>query len=528
MVLVVSLPILKSCRDPFTTYNDERGFVVDERTLRSASVLHLEKDEDPDDASMPVDEAFAEKRDDEAPLEISIEQCRAWTLANNLDLQVAMIDPKIADTTIKEEEARFESVFLADISGADADPGEAVVFRDQFVRPFTLEPGVEIPLRSGGTVGVSLPVSRNEDFGGSSADRFTSNLDLSISHPLLRNAGRRANTHFIRIATLDAQIARARTKLEVIRQIANADRAYWLLYEARERLEIRLRQFAQALVQRDRAHARFTGRIGPEIDVVRAEAGVSRRRASIIISELLVRDRQRLLKRVMNRPGLDVDSDVRLKPTTDPASTRYRLKIDALVQAALEERMELLEIELQLAQDVSEIEYAENQTLPVVTLDYTYRLSGRGDSLGRSLEGAGKLDQWGWTLGLGVEIPIGNEAARSRLQRAIFTRLQRLATKSAREQVIKQEVLGALDNLEATWERLVVAIQNVELEKRNYEGEFGQFELGLRNSTDVLEAEMLWADAEIRQLEARVDYEIAQVDIAFATGMLLGASRVSW
>ena len=103
-----------------------------------------------------------------------------------------------------------------------------------------------------------------------------------------------------------------------------------------------------------------------------------------------------------------------------------------------------------------------------------------------------------------------------------------MSSRSSREQVIKQEVLAALDNLKATWQRIVVATENIRLEEKNYEGEKGQYKLGLRNSTEVLQAEMLLAEAHIRNIAAIVDYQIAQVDLAFATGMLLGASRVTW
>lgn len=532
IVSLVGLGALTACRDLFVTTADDRGMVVDNQTLHSTNVLQLEKAVEDGAASDDAERFIRDELPDDSTaadrLEISIEQCRAWTLENNLELRVAMIDPRIASTTVDEEEARFEAVFLANIGGADADPGQAGVFRDQFVRPFTVEPGVEIPLRSGGTIGVSLPLTREEDFGFSNDSLYVSDLDFSISHPLLRDAGRRANTHRIRIAALDTQISQARTKLEVIRQIANADRAYWLLYEADKRLVIREEQYHQALDQLKQAEARFRGQVSPEIEVTRAQAGVSRRRASIIISRLLVRDRQRLLKRIINVPGVDVDSPRMLELTSEPESLRYALWPEALVDAALQERMELLELELQLARDMSEIEFAKNKTLPLFTLDYTYRVQGIGGSFGRGLEGVAGVDEWGWRIGLAVEVPIGNEAAQARLQRALFMRLQRLSSRSAREQVIKQEVLAALDNLEATWQRIVVAMENVRLEIKNYLGEKGQYKVGLRNSTEVLEAEMLLAEAKIREIAAIVDYQIAQVDLAFATGMLLGASRVTW
>ena len=75
---------------------------------------------------------------------------------------------------------------------------------------------------------------------------------------------------------------------------------------------------------------------------------------------------------------------------------------------------------------------------------------------------------------------------------------------------------------------IYAAANNVVAEAANYEGELGQFKLGRRTSTDVLIAEGALAEANVEEIRAVVNYQIAQVDLAFATGNLLGASRVGW
>ena len=52
-------------------------------------------------------------------------------------------------------------------------------------------------------------------------------------------------------------------------------------------------------------------------------------------------------------------------------------------------------------------------------------------------------------------MPIGNQAALSRLRRALLRRLQTLATRDQRDVQIRQEVYNAVDQLEATWQRVV-------------------------------------------------------------------------
>ena len=64
-----------------------------------------------------------------------------------------------------------------------------------------LDLGLRIPMRTGGTIDVSLPFNRTETNNQFATlnPSFESDVDVSISQPLLRNAGRRTNTHALRI-----------------------------------------------------------------------------------------------------------------------------------------------------------------------------------------------------------------------------------------------------------------------------------------------------------------------------------------
>ena len=50
--------------------------------------------------------------------------------------------------------------------------------------------------------------------------------------------------------------------------------------------------------------------------------------------------------------------------------------------------------------------------------------------------------------------------------------------------------------------------------------------VGLGTSTDVLDAQTAFADAQSAEISALAEYQIALVDLAYATGTLLGAAKV--
>src|SRR5690606_24319599 len=134
------------------------------------------------------------------------------------------------------------------------------------------------------------------------------------------------------------------------------------------------------------------------------------------------------------------------------------------------------------------IAFERNQALPLFSLDYVYRINGLGASLNQSANQLREAEFDDWILGLTAEIPIGNQAAKARVQRAILTRLQRLATRDARELAITQEVLDAIDNIESGWQRILAAAQSTILAARTLAAEQRQFEVGRSTSTDVLDA----------------------------------------
>lgn len=459
--------------------------------------------------------------------EIGIAQVRALALSNNLDLRVQLVAPDIARTRVNEEEAKFEAVFYANYDRS----GNNLVSDLQLGEPLATDQaniGVRLPLATGGSLSFQPNYATTT---GQAAGLFGQQPDqgglfFSISQPLLRGAGVETNTASIRAAKLNSQATDARTKLEAIRILANADRAYWNLYRAFRELEVRKAQYDLALAQMERAKRRVDAGDAPQVEVMRAESGVGSTLENVIIADALLRNRQRDLKRILNDPTMPLNDGTAIVPATQPNPLGLTLDANVMTEQAVRNRMEMLELELQLALDATDIQVARNAALPLVTVDYQYQLIGQGTSFSGAWSDLGNDDQY--VVALRAEIPIGNEAALNRVRRAVLQRVQRLATRDARAQSIRQEVLNAVENLETAWQRILAARLETVLAARTYEAEKRQFEVGLRTSTDVLDAATRLGDAQTREVNALAGYEIALVDAAFSTGTLVGGTRIRW
>jgi outer membrane protein TolC len=452
---------------------------------------------------------------------LSLEQCRAAALENNLDLKVVLVDPTIAAETVNQAEAVFEPSLSSDLAYNVSDPALSAGGQSESL---SNDLSLQFPLRTGGLLTVDAPVTRLEE----NPSGYTSNASVSLAQPLLRGAGVRTITYDIRIARYQSQVSQAQTKLEVMRVIAAVDRVYWRLYAARREVEVRRNEYDLAVAQLGRARRRVQAGAASEVEVIRAETGVAERVEAIITSGNTLRQRERDLKRSLNAPRLEMDSPAAIVPSTEPNPVHYRFDAARLVKAAAENRMEMLELELQIAQDASTIDLRRNQILPALALDYTYRVNGAGPAASDSFDLLQDRRFEDHSVGLSLELPLGNAAARSRLRQAIASRIQRLATRDQRRAQIQQEVLDAVDQLETSWQRVLANRQRTILAARNVDAETRQFELGLRTSTEVLDAQTRLADAQSAEISSLTDHQIAQVDLAFATGTLLGEARVKW
>jgi outer membrane protein len=460
-------------------------------------------------------------------IDLPIDEIRAAALAHNLELRAELVRPSIAAADVAAEEAKFEATIVAGYQRNDA----GVVTNLETGAPLSqdrFDVGVRVPLATGGTISVNSPLFRADQQvpGPFGDDLWTAQLEFSISQPLLRGAWFDANMHSIRVARYEGQRTMAATKLAAIRVLSAADRAYWNLYAAWGELEVRRAQYELAMRQLEAARRRVSAGDAPEIEVIRAESGLGRTVESIIVADSRLRQAQRALKRLLNRPDLPVESTTGVVPATPPAPVELSLDGALLADQAVLNRMEMLELELQLAVDASTISLRRNQALPSFAFDYTYSFEGTAGGVGSAYENL--FDGDFYRLGLAAEVPIGNEIAENRLRASILQRVQRLATREDRRQSIRVEVLDSLDQIRQSWQRILAARLEVVLAARTLEGEQRQFDVGLRTSTDVLDASAQLADARSREVRALADWQIALVDLAFATGTTLGGARVAF
>lgn len=538
---VLALALLAGCTDPLSVFQERESDLAKRLPadrVRSAPGLDVERFRRlPVDDVKPTPEALAERaeRAGEGPanagrVDWSLEQTRAMAVANNLDLKVSVIEPAIGAQVLEFERSKFDAVFRPSVNAFKTDRPSSNSTSVTQVRGVNAEAAVDVPLRTGGVLtmrGVG-GLSQADNPFVTLGDTYDTGLGASLSLPLMRGSGRDVNTASIKIAGYQADIASAGTRLQITGILAEVERTYWRLTAVRQELQVRKQQFELARSLLERAKRRADAGDAPQIEVTRAQSGLASRVDGVIRAETAVLVQQRALKRLVGDPATPADGTAMVTPTTPPVLSEYALPAADLLRLAEANRMELLQGELQLLSDSLSIDLASDATRPLLNVLGQYNTNGARDNPFDSIYQLRSLNYQSFSLGVEGSIPFTNGQAEAGLRRAILERMRTLGTRESRKETVKQEVLDAIDRVVSAWQRIAAAQLATTLAQRTLEAESRQFDRGARTSTDVLDAATSLADAQSAEVLAIGDYRISLVDLAVATGTVLGSAGVNW
>ena len=479
--------------------------------------------------------------------DLTLNDIRKKALQNNLDIKIAQFDPKISQDKLNQEKAKFDQTlfvyanyrenklpsiandyYLIKSNSASLNNEEIKLNQlPQEQQNISLDMGIKIPLQTGGQMSISSPLMRKKSYGDFGVDEYRNALRFSFTQPLLRNFGKNINTTSIKIADNQNIINQQRLKLQSIRIISIVDKAYWELKQAWSILNVRKQQYELAEKNLEMVKMKYDEGLIAKIELNRAEIGIADQIEKLIYAEtdLKIKNRQ-LFYFINNLNDNNNASSMLYSPISEPSLIEFNINKNELYSNALKNRIELIEQEIQITNKELETEYFKNQTLPLFALQYEYgALSNTYSNFNKAYTGSLDDNFNDWMLGFKFEVPFTNEARKSRLSQAINEKNKTLQTYELKKLTVKKEIYDAVDVLNQNWQRIKTSRQQVLIAGINYDAELKQFEEGLRTMTEVLEALNRLGDVQIREIQATIDYQVALIDLSFATGSLLGYSN---
>jgi outer membrane protein len=474
------------------------------------------------------------------PLALSLQDCIMMALQNNLDIAVEGYNPKMSEEDIRKEKAAFDPLFYTDAYYANyylptnnafysSVAGRAgQVFTDKH-QNWDLNFGWRQALPTGTSYQLSYNNDRFYSLLGREIDQtfytfnpnYTSELGLTLSQALLKDFGIDVNKTRIYIAQNNKDISLQQFRDRVFSVIAEVQNFYWNLAAAVVNLEVNRRslKLAQDLLEINKAKVR-AGTLAP-LEIVQAEAEVASREENVIVAENLIKQIEDVLRRVMNLTSESQMWERPIRTTDKPSFVPQQLSVDESLKRALELRPDYAQAQIDLANRDIYKRYTHNQLLPSLNLQGSAGLNGIGSSYhdnSRVLRGG---DYYSYSVGLILEVPIGNRYARAEYTKASLDQEKSKTSLANLEQKITVEIREVVRQIQTNAKRIETTEKARLLSQKKLEVEEKKLNVGMSTNFEVLRTQRDLLEAETNWLKALLDYQRSLVSLERVEGTIL-------
>ncbi len=390
-------------------------------------------------------------------------------------------------------------------------------------RERAMEFGVRQRTSTGGEVTVG---QRFWSVSTNSTDYLPSNQSrartfISVVQPLLRDSGVAYTRSLHEVARLDARVADAEFRRQSESHLFDVARAYWSLYLARA-----------VHLQRQRASSQIRTLVGQiqgrsELDadpllLSRAQSAYALREADLLRTQAAIRNAEARIRGLVNEPRLDRADIGALLPVDATLAVYEPIPLQTVVERAAALRPEVQQLFLQHRAAVLREGQAQIEALPRLDLvlegNYGGRATGTGQ-WGDALNDTGRnTDRLGGVIGLRIEVPLGGDDLRARLDRRRLETRQvesqgraTLATIIAEAEVTLNEYNVAYREMAARAGAMRAASRDLGMETERWQqGVSGAQGEGAANALErLLSAHERLTEAEERLTTAEVTFTIA-------------------
>ncbi len=461
---------------------------------------------------------------------ISLADAAIRALKHNLDINISRQtkDSRQADITV--EQAKFDPTLSVNgqynrtvnplnrpVFGGTGNNLSGITTFDQRSESVTLDATTN--LLTGGNVDLNYSPSRtnvnqNVATGFLFNPAYTGGLALTLTQPLLRNAGFDVTKTFIRVAQNNATVEEHVFRDRVLTVLATVEQTYWEVVFANENLKVAeaALKAAQELLASNRAKAKAG--VMSIVDVLQAEAAVAARVEQVLVADKTIRDQEDQLRRLLNPEEEDLRQDLRLTPLDKPTVTLEPISLQEAIDIAIEQRPEIVQAKKNMDTSDLNTKFAKNQILPTLSFQGTMGLAGLGKDYNNSVNNNFGGDFYNYGAGLVLSYPLGNRSAWSTYnKRQLEAKNAEASLVSVRQQIIVG-VREAVRRVQTDFKRIETTRSARIMAEKQLQAEQERLKVGLSMTRFVLDFQRDLATAQGNELRATVDYNKSLSNLA--------------
>ncbi len=379
---------------------------------------------------------------------------------------------------------------------------------------------------------------------------YLASLNLSVTQPLLRNAGMNLVKRQLKVAFLVADSNEAQALVDASNTLAQVEDAYWDLVAAWRNVAIQEEALNEASVQ-ERSVVRLAKRgVAPPITVTEAQTQTANFQAQVFAALETVSKLQTQLKSLIVATPEDPIWSANLVPSSPVQELPDTGELASVVAAAQRGRPEVRQVADQRKQADVDRAYAKNQALPQADLVLQYFSNGFAgqlqpvpnfEALGCDLpnhscptpppktqgnETQAFHNMWTaaypeFNIAFVVNIPLEDNTSRGLKQIANQEEAQAQLQKQGLDQRIEAEARNALQTYQSALSRLASASRARTSAEAVYGSEVRKFRNGASTTFLVLQRQVELSQARGIELQAQTDLNKAVVELQRVEGTIL-------
>ncbi len=475
---------------------------------------------------------------------LSLQESILLGLKNNLAIAIEGFNPKIKEADVTGEKAVFDPSTFAEIGfGSTKTPNRSTLAgvieskNDDFDWNF----GLRQDLPTGGSYVLLFDNNRNfnnaqffvpkDKQGNPIADlqtAYTPDLSLTVTQPLLKNFGVDINRTQIKIAQNEWEISLDGFREKTMDVITEVQEAYWDLVFAIEDLKVKQRTLHLAKELAEVNRARVRAGVSAPVDIIQAETDIAAREARVTEAERGLRDQEDDLKVVLNIPKQGEWGGAILP--ADPARfSPVAVELAGAVAEALRKRPEYEAAKIDLSNRELDLRFARNQLLPDLSFQGGVGINGLSaldPSYGDALDDLGSGNNFSYSAGLVITIPLGNRAARAEFIKAQLEVQQAQVTLRDKELEITAEVRKAVRKIEADAKLVAETRAARELAEEQLRIEQLRLEAGVSTTFEVLRFQRDLAVTQSAEVRSLTNHNKAIAKLDRVRGVVLEKHRI--
>jgi outer membrane protein len=465
-------------------------------------------------------------------LRIGLVDCISWTLKNNSDVLIKLIEPKIKDADIRIAKAGFEPLFNADwtIHSNSEESTSTIGYS-----------GVSKTKDTGLNMGVSGKIVSGTEYSFDIlTDKYKSNVStqrinpyytiepkITITQPVFKNFGKEVNTADIVIAMNDKEESWETFRETVAASVTDTKIAFYNYIYYIENYSIKVSSLVKAKDLLKINKMRYRKGLVSSVDLLEIETYVSQKQKAVIVAEADLKKSEDSLKAITNLVKDPEVWNARIE-LIDKNLEFDEKKIDLInsLKNAFSYRPDYIADKIALRNKDIKIITAENLLYPEVDIVGSFGLNGLGEDYMDAVQGINDSYR-DWSIGLKVEIPWGNTENTAKLDQRKLESAKAILEFKKLEYNIILDVRGKVRALDVAKRQVITNKIYAGKEARNYKAQLERYAEGQISTHDMLDYQEELAQSELDYLKSLVDYNIAVVTLDKSEGLTLVRNNIT-